>query len=719
LFWKNFVFFGGTFLCKNQALRHLENTSSPVIFVITEYLLKNSTLTKHLILMNTAPKMLGIITIMLVLFFSLLGNIESVLSTSQGGKIDVFTQKEPFSGRGLNMSSDAFGPEEEVIIYASVTYNDYPVEMALVAFEIHGPENSLHNITICACAQTDGAGIAQTSFRIGLITQANFGEWKVFGSVNLASEVYLDFLSFKAGWIVEVVSIRTVNENYVEQTEFMKGSYVGIQLGLRNIAMTEKNATLLITLYDSLNIQINSTEIDDCSLQPNGSISYVTCFVLIPEWASTGDAVVCASAYTAPASHGGVPYCPEISKHFLVAYHNVAVLNVETYPTFVYKGETININVTVKNWGQETESFNVNAYYNDTNLIDTFHVYNLQPNAETTVVFVWNTSYVAEGSYQISAYAEPVTDETFISDNLYVNGFVKIGTTLPMIHDVAILNVTSSSTSVYISETVDIYVVIKNQGNFTESFTVTVFCDLKAVGTKFVENFQSGNETTLIFQWNTGDMFEGNYTLSATASFVPEEVNLKNNYYVDGIVEVKARHPLFLIHDVAVLTVYPYSSFIYISEVVEIFVIVKNQGNFTESFNITVSYNSNVIETLLIEDLESNSEKTLVFQWNTRNVAEGNYTLSALATAVPGEENLENNSYEDGIVTVVKAPTRWYVPGWFYFLLLLLLILVLILLIALYYRRKKRKQAKDAFNSGWTAWYYGYDMRKTTLEPRN
>lgn len=58
-----------------------------------------------------------------------------------GGKFDVFIQKEPFSGKGLHVSVDAFAPEQEVIIYAYVTYNDYPVGMAHVAFEIHRPPN--------------------------------------------------------------------------------------------------------------------------------------------------------------------------------------------------------------------------------------------------------------------------------------------------------------------------------------------------------------------------------------------------------------------------------------------------------------------------------------------------------------------------------------------------------------------------------------------------
>jgi len=490
--------------------------------------------------MKTTLKMLAIMALMLTVSFSLHGNIESAFSTGQGGKLDIFTQKEPFSGRGLNMSSDAFSPEEEVIIYASVTYNDYPVAMALVAFEIHGPENSVDNITLCTSNQTDDSGIAKISFRIGLISQINFGEWKVFGTVRVADKVCLDFLSFKVGWIVEVVSIKTVNGSYIEQTEFTKGSYLGIELSLRNIAMTEKKATLSITIYDSLNVQINSTEIEECNLRSNGSVSYIDCFLLIPEWSCGGDAVAYVSAYTALASHGGVPYCPEISKHFLIAYRNVAILSVKTSTAFVYKGETINVSVTVKNWGQEIESFYVNTYYNEANLIDVFYISNLQPNTDVTIVFVWNTSYVEEGSYQINAYAEPVPSETYISDNLYVNGFVEISTKPPpMIHDIAVLNVTSSATLIYIGETVDISVVVKNQGNYTESFSAMAFYNCNDIETKLVENLEPNAEKTLVFHWNTQDVLEGNYTLSAEASAVSGELNVVNNRFVDDAVWVR------------------------------------------------------------------------------------------------------------------------------------------------------------------------------------
>ena len=41
--------------------------------------------------------------------------------------LDVFTQKTPFNGRGLNQSSDPFAPYEIVKLYGNLTYNGTPL----------------------------------------------------------------------------------------------------------------------------------------------------------------------------------------------------------------------------------------------------------------------------------------------------------------------------------------------------------------------------------------------------------------------------------------------------------------------------------------------------------------------------------------------------------------------------------------------------------------
>jgi hypothetical protein len=101
-----------------------------------------------------------------------------------GRVIDLYTQKDPFSGKGLNQSSDVFTPQEEVILYAKVTYNDMPIENKLVSFQVINP---LGESVMFKTDSTSEDGIATASFRLpdgG--NETFFGVWSVFATVDIA-----------------------------------------------------------------------------------------------------------------------------------------------------------------------------------------------------------------------------------------------------------------------------------------------------------------------------------------------------------------------------------------------------------------------------------------------------------------------------------------------------------------------------------------------------
>lgn len=105
--------------------------------------------------------------------------------------------------------------------------------------------------------------------------------------------------------------------------------------------------------------------------------------------------------------------------------HDIAVTNVTPSKTEAAAGETISISVTVLNKGSETETFDVTAYYGTTE-IDTKNVADLSHGEEETLTFDWATSGVAEGEYQLKAYAHPVDGETSVEDNEFLDGTVTI-----------------------------------------------------------------------------------------------------------------------------------------------------------------------------------------------------------------------------------------------------------------------------------------------------
>jgi serine protease AprX len=84
-------------------------------------------------------------------------------------------------------------------------------------------------------------------------------------------------------------------------------------------------------------------------------------------------------------------------------------------------------------------------------------------------------------------------------------------------------------------------------------------------------------------------------------------------------------------------------------------VTVKNQGGQSESFNVTAYANSTEISTQPVTDLGPGLATSLIFNWNTTNIPTGNYTLSAIATPVPGEILAYDNAMQNGIVEVRKA----------------------------------------------------------------
>jgi hypothetical protein len=85
----------------------------------------------------------------------------------------------------------------------------------------------------------------------------------------------------------------------------------------------------------------------------------------------------------------------------------------------------MNINVTVVNQGDFTETFNVTIYANETTIEK--REITLESTASTTLTFTWNTTGFAKGNYTLWAYAEQVQGETETSDNTFIDGWVYVG----------------------------------------------------------------------------------------------------------------------------------------------------------------------------------------------------------------------------------------------------------------------------------------------------
>jgi hypothetical protein len=106
-----------------------------------------------------------------------------------------------------------------------------------------------------------------------------------------------------------------------------------------------------------------------------------------------------------------------------------------------------------------------------------------------------------------------------------------------------------------------------------------------------------------------------------------------------------------LIHDIAVSGLSSDKTSVEQGHILHVNVTIANLGNFTENFNLTVYANSTSVAQQVVT-LENESSAVVDFTWNTSGFAVGNYTLSAVADAVPGDVNTLNNVHADGIIAV-------------------------------------------------------------------
>ena len=113
-----------------------------------------------------------------------------------------------------------------------------------------------------------------------------------------------------------------------------------------------------------------------------------------------------------------------VTENVTVTGHDVAVYTIDTDPSPFPYGQVMDINVTVRNEGDFTETFDVTAKYNETT-IDTQSGIVLGSGLNTTLTFNWDTTGLALGMYNISATAGPVANEYDTADNTYYDPELK------------------------------------------------------------------------------------------------------------------------------------------------------------------------------------------------------------------------------------------------------------------------------------------------------
>ena len=225
-------------------------------------------------------------------------------------------------------------------------------------------------------------------------------------------------------------------------------------------------------------------------------------------------------------------------------------------------------------------------------------------------------------------------------------------------------NFTPSSPGIY-----NVYINVTDNASFTAksniatltvnpalSVTVSPTSVTMSVGQLqvFTSNV-SGGTPSYSYQW----YLNGSLVSSATSSnwaFTPTSSGSYTIYaQVNDTVGTQATsntaHVQAGIHDVAVTNATCSKTVVGQGYIENITVAVQNQGNFTETINVTVYANTTIATSQNIT-LTSGSSTSITLTWNTTGFAYGNYTISAYAWPVPGETNTANNTYTDGTIIV-------------------------------------------------------------------
>jgi len=107
--------------------------------------------------------------------------------------------------------------------------------------------------------------------------------------------------------------------------------------------------------------------------------------------------------------------------------------------------------------------------------------------------------------------------------------------------------------------------------------------------------------------------------------------------------------------DVAIMNLSPFKTLVGLGYSVNISAVAANQGDYSETCNVTVYANSTQVERQPVT-LETGTSTNMTFTWNTSRLTYGNYIIYASAWPVPGETDTSDNNCTCNITIHVGVP---------------------------------------------------------------
>ena len=194
-----------------------------------------------------------------------------------------------------------------------------------------------------------------------------------------------------------------------------------------------------------------------------------------------------------------------------------------------YRGETIMFNATAS---YEPDGYIISYTWDfgDGNITKVY-------NTTDTTYWLINHTYNYTSEYQVSL---TVTDNDGLYNTKKLPPLESIN--VEPVHDVSTVEASISSTMIIAGESVSINITVKNEGDTSESFNVTVLCNKTTTKTYTVENLASSAIDFTTFNWNTTGISGGTYTLKAEAKLSGETIAfLDDNLKIVGTIVIQEK----------------------------------------------------------------------------------------------------------------------------------------------------------------------------------
>jgi len=240
-----------------------------------------------------------------------------------GAQIDLYTQyPAPHGGQEPGKPSDMFVPQQEVILYAKVTYNLWPEQNKDVSFQVIDPHGDIYFI---GCNRTNSDGIAVYHFRLPWLCdnpEYYFGTWTVIATTEVAEQVITDTMQFKYDYLVHIWKTVT------DKTEYEHGEYITVTIDYGSAATQTYNVIIGVVAKDETGVPFDwdyatvTVGGAEWCTYANGTVSLT---LYVPKWARSGQATIEVTVLSDLPINGGTQLYPTDEAHNTVIHFAIKI----------------------------------------------------------------------------------------------------------------------------------------------------------------------------------------------------------------------------------------------------------------------------------------------------------------------------------------------------------------------------------------------------------